>query len=84
MQFVADRTSVPVPRVRSAFVHRGATYIVMTKIDGQMAWRRWGQRSEASRERILGQLRGMVSELRALRPPPDSVGVANVERRVHL
>lgn len=42
-----------------------------------MAWHHWGQRSEASRERILGQLRGMVAELRALRPPtPGSLGVA--------
>ncbi|OHE90491.1 hypothetical protein CORC01_14219 [Colletotrichum orchidophilum] len=60
VQFVAQCTSIPVPKVYSAFVHQGTTYIVMRKINGQMVWLRWKERPEASKRRILDQLHGMV------------------------
>ena len=78
IQFVARHTSIPVPKIYSAFVSQDITYIVMTKIEGQMAWLDWPKRSEASRDRVLNQLCGMVSQLRSI-PPPDGTGVCNVD-----
>ncbi|KEY72893.1 hypothetical protein S7711_06724 [Stachybotrys chartarum IBT 7711] len=78
MQFVAQHTSIPVPQVYSAFVHRGSTYIVMRKVDGEMAWMGWKERPEASQRRILNQLRSMVSQLRAI-APAEGTGIANID-----
>ncbi|TDZ31051.1 hypothetical protein C8035_v001892 [Colletotrichum spinosum] len=78
MQLVAQRTSIPVPRVYYALVHRGATYIVMSRICGQMAWLRWKERSEASRRQILDQLSAVISQLRSI-PRPEGIGVAKVD-----
>ncbi|KAK1656970.1 kinase-like domain-containing protein [Colletotrichum godetiae] len=78
MQFVAQHTSIPVPKVYCAFVHQGSTYIVMCKINGQMAWLRWKERSQSSQRRILEQLRGMVAQLRAI-APTEGVGIANID-----
>ncbi|RSL83534.1 hypothetical protein CEP52_016694 [Fusarium oligoseptatum] len=78
MQFVASQTSIPVPKVYYAFVHKGTSYIVMRHIKGQMAGYDWSTRSEESRTRILEQLRGMVTELRSITPPEGAqVGSIN-------
>ncbi|KAL0929466.1 uncharacterized protein CTRU02_215632 [Colletotrichum truncatum] len=78
MLFVAEHTSVPVPKLYCAFIHQGSTYIVMSRIRGQMAWLRWKDRSEASRRQVLRQLREMVIQIRTIAPPADT-GVANVD-----
>ncbi|KAF5020381.1 hypothetical protein F66182_7589 [Fusarium sp. NRRL 66182] len=78
MQLVAQHTSVPVPKVYCAFIHKGETYIVMNQIKGQMAWHGWKRRTEESKARILDQLRRMVIELRSV-PPPEGVSVGNVD-----
>ncbi|KAJ5609518.1 hypothetical protein N7528_010085 [Penicillium herquei] len=36
MRFISERTSIPVPRVISAFTHGGETYILMERIKGDM------------------------------------------------
>ncbi|KAI1881731.1 hypothetical protein JX265_000557 [Neoarthrinium moseri] len=77
MQFVSSHTSIPVPKIHCAFEHAGRTYIVMEKIAGQYLGLGWVQRPEASKARILEQLRSMIAQLRAI-PPPQDVGVANV------
>lgn len=77
MQFVAQHTSIPVPKVYCAFVHNGSTYIVMSKMDGEIAASGWLSRTEESKRRILDQLRSMVSELRTIQPL-EEMGVANV------
>jgi hypothetical protein len=67
MQFVARHTSVPVPRVHCAFVHKGATYIVMSRVaPARMVCQGWHSRSPESKARILEQLRRMVDELRSV------------------
>ncbi|KAF2750087.1 kinase-like protein [Sporormia fimetaria CBS 119925] len=78
MQFVAKHTSIPVPRVYCAFEHRGRTYIVMERIHGTDVAKGWKSRSEASKAKVLGQLKRMIEELRRI-PPPDGVGVESVE-----
>ncbi|GJN80071.1 hypothetical protein PLIIFM63780_003595 [Purpureocillium lilacinum] len=79
MQFVAQHTSIPVPKVHCAFVQNGKTYIVMDRIEGQMVGRGWQSRSDESKKRILDQLRGMVNELRSIRRVPESTVVSGVD-----
>ncbi|CRK31426.1 hypothetical protein BN1708_005429 [Verticillium longisporum] len=78
MQFVASHTSIPVPKVYYAFVHRGTSYIVMRHIKGQMAAQGWSSRPDESKTRILRQLCGMVSELRSV-PSPEGTKVSSVD-----
>lgn len=77
MQFVSASTTIPVPKVYGAFQHKKRVYIVMQRLNGQNLSVGWSQRSEASKARILGQLRMMIRQLRGI-PPPGHVGVANV------
>lgn len=77
MQFVAQHTSIPVPKVHYAFVHNGSTYIVMSKIEGTTLWQGWTTRSGESKRRILDQVKPMLAELRAL-TASEGTGVANV------
>ncbi|KAF4955404.1 hypothetical protein FGADI_4584 [Fusarium gaditjirri] len=78
MRFVAQNTSIPVPRVYCSFKHKGRVYILMERVQGQDLSQNWSQRSEESKARILAQLKAMVAELRSI-PPPGDVGVANVD-----
>ncbi|KXJ84945.1 kinase-like domain-containing protein [Microdochium bolleyi] len=75
MRFVARHTSIPIPKVYCAFVHKGNTYLVMSKLGGRMAWSGWQTRTEQSKSMILEQLRRMLVELRSVAPPAGtSVG----------
>lgn len=78
MQFVANHTPIPVPKVHYAFIHKGTSYIVMQHIKGQTAANGWTSRSDESKERILEQLRGMITELRSV-TPPEGTKVSSVE-----
>ncbi|KAJ0163445.1 hypothetical protein CTA2_2990 [Colletotrichum tanaceti] len=78
IRFVARHTSIPVPKVYCAFVHKGATYLVMSKMRGRVAWYGWQTRTEESKSIILDQLRQMVSELRSV-PPPEGTCVGDVD-----
>ena len=69
MQFVTDKTSIPVPKVHCSFVHRNCAYIVMERIQGEDIPKAWAKLSEDSRRKILLQLKRMMQELRALKPP---------------
>lgn len=78
IQFVASHTSIPVPKVYYAFTHRGASFIVMSHIKGQMAGYQWPARTEESKARILEQLRAMIMELRSV-PLPEGTRVASID-----
>ncbi|RAK96310.1 kinase-like protein [Aspergillus ibericus CBS 121593] len=77
MRFIAQNTSIPVPKVHCAFTHRGCSYIVMERIQGDMIGVGWVYRSEESKTKLLTQLKKMVQEIRELRPP-EGVGVSSV------
>ncbi|CAI0646180.1 unnamed protein product [Colletotrichum noveboracense] len=79
LKFIHRQTSIPVPRVSCTFIHRGKTYIVMTRIDGNMACMGWVQRSEASKKQILDQLKDIVCQLRGIPSPSGGAGVSNVD-----
>ena len=73
MKVVAERTTVPVPKVYCAFERKGSTYILMERIDGKMIADRWIRRSEQSQAALLAQLRGYIAQLRALASPRSGV-----------
>jgi serine/threonine protein kinase len=72
MRFVADNTSIPVPKVWCSFEHKGRAYIVMERIDGHYITKDWNTRSQESKDKLLAQLKTMIQELRSLQPPPGS------------
>ena len=77
MHFIAQHTSIPVPKVHCAFTHRDNTYIVMEHIDGKMIAQGWVFRSDESKTKIHSQLKEFSHEMRRI--PPPGPGVANVD-----
>ncbi|KAG5934336.1 hypothetical protein E4U60_003937 [Claviceps pazoutovae] len=53
MVYVSRWTSIPVPRVYSAFEYKQRVYIVMERIHGQPLSVDWVQRSSTSKAKIL-------------------------------
>ena len=78
MQFIAQHTSIPVPKIYCAFTRKGWTYIAMENINGEMLGRGWGERSSESKVKLLAQLRGMVDEMRNILCPQGQ-GVSNID-----
>ncbi|KAG6036647.1 hypothetical protein E4U41_005571 [Claviceps citrina] len=64
--FIANHTSIPVPRVYCSFVRKGKTYTVMERIRGKTIAAAIPDLSDSEFEDVLMQLRTMVQELRAL------------------
>ncbi len=77
MQFILQNTSIPVPKVYSAFEHKGRTFILMERIEGEPLWQGWVQRPAASKARILSQLKAITEQLRDI-SPRDGLAVADV------
>ncbi|KAJ5972384.1 uncharacterized protein N7479_002302 [Penicillium vulpinum] len=78
MRFIAQHTSIPVPKVLCAFTHSGRTYIVMERIKGDIIGSGWVERSENSKAKLLSQLTERVCEMRKLQPP-EGTRVASVD-----
>ncbi|KAK3306716.1 uncharacterized protein B0T15DRAFT_150781 [Chaetomium strumarium] len=74
LRFVAEKTSIPVPRVHCAFAHDNRGIIVMERVPGVTLARAWKSLSAADRDAIFEQLRSMINELRSL-PPGPGVGI---------
>lgn len=72
MQFVAEHTSIPVPKVHCSFVHNDRVFIVMERICGEDIPLAWKGRPESSRRKVYAELKAMLRELRALKPSPDT------------
>ncbi|KAG5965477.1 hypothetical protein E4U57_004060 [Claviceps arundinis] len=77
MVFVSRSTSIPVPRVCSAFEYKQRVYIVMERIHGQSLSAGQVQRSSTSKAKILEQLRLVADEMRKIEVPED-VGVSEI------
>ncbi|KAF7760078.1 hypothetical protein Agabi119p4_10754 [Agaricus bisporus var. burnettii] len=77
LQFIAQHTSIPVPKVHCAFIHNNCTYILMDRIDGKMLLLDRRSRSAESKGKILQQLKGFITELRSL--PPPGPGISNMD-----
>ncbi|KAF4999064.1 hypothetical protein FDECE_11623 [Fusarium decemcellulare] len=70
MKFVAEKTTIPLPKVWCSFVRNGRTYIVMERIQGDPIAKGWDKRSQESKDKLFAQLKLMIQELRSLQPPP--------------
>lgn len=78
MRFVSRLTSIPVPKIICAFEHRGQTYLLMQRINGEMLATGWVNRSAASQATVLAELKELVREMREI-PSSHCEGVANVD-----
>jgi serine/threonine protein kinase len=72
MKFVAEHTSIPVPKVYSSFVYKDRAFILMERIRGDALPNAWGRLPGPARQKVYSQLKGMIQELRALEPPPGT------------
>jgi len=68
-KFVAENTSIPVPKIYCSFVYKNRAYIVMERIQGDELPTAWKKLSEGSRQKVFDQLKRMLRDLRALEPP---------------
>ncbi|KAJ3542100.1 hypothetical protein NM208_g4033 [Fusarium decemcellulare] len=72
MKFVADNTSIPVPKVWCSFMSNGRTYIVMERIQGDPIAKGWDERSQESKDKLFAQLKLNIQDLRSLQPPASA------------
>lgn len=72
MKYVAEHTSIPVPKVYCSFLHKKKAYIVMERITGEDLATVWKHLSKQSLQKIFAQLKDMIQELRNLEPPPGT------------
>ncbi|TVY22805.1 hypothetical protein LHYA1_G008399 [Lachnellula hyalina] len=72
MKYVAQHTSIPVPKVYCSFLHKNRAYLVMERIQGETLAAAWRKLSKESLQKIFSQLKHMIQELRALKPPPNT------------
>ncbi|KAF7556439.1 hypothetical protein G7Z17_g1423 [Cylindrodendrum hubeiense] len=68
IKYVADNTSIPVPKIYCSFVWRNRAYIVMEKVQGEAITRAWPRLSEDNRQTIFAHLKLLIQELRTLKP----------------
>ncbi|KAF1973272.1 kinase-like protein [Bimuria novae-zelandiae CBS 107.79] len=72
MCYIAQQTSIPVPKIYCSFLYKNRAHIVMERIKGEPLASAWKNLSQDSREKIIAQLKVMIQELRALQPPPST------------
>lgn len=60
MKYIAENTSLPVPKVYRSFLHKGRAYIVMERIQGVGFPTASKELSEESPENIFTQLKDML------------------------
>jgi thiamine kinase-like enzyme len=73
MLYVAENTSIPVPKVFCSFLHKGRGLHRMERIQGEVITAAWKNLSKKSREKIFRQLKQSIDELRALKPTDGTI-----------
>lgn len=76
MQYVAEKTSIPVPKVYATHTHDGVLYIEMEYVKGTnmaVAWMTEGFLSAEQKKAIFGDIKHYVAELRDLVPPAQDL-----------
>ncbi|TVY15577.1 hypothetical protein LARI1_G007835 [Lachnellula arida] len=80
LRFVAENTTIPVPKVHCAFEHKHVKYIVMDRIDGEEIGNGWSERPEAERASLLRQLKGYFDQLRNIpHPRPGIIAAVDMQ-----
>jgi aminoglycoside phosphotransferase len=78
LRLVAEKTSVPVPKVHCAFRKGKLTYIVMEKIEGEEIGKDWATRPANERESLLRELKEYFEQLRNIQhPQPGTITAAD-------
>jgi serine/threonine protein kinase len=72
IKYLAEKTTIPVPKVYCSFLHRNRAYIVMERIQGEELPKAWKSMSEESLKGVFSHLRKIIQELRALTPLPGT------------
>lgn len=72
INYVAKHTSIPVPKIYCSFLHKNRAYIIMERIQGDNLAAVWPNLSKESLQNIFSQLKNIIQELRALKPPPNT------------
>ncbi|KAI9777782.1 MAG: hypothetical protein M1839_008577 [Geoglossum umbratile] len=69
-QFVSKNTTIPVPRIITAFESpSGCRYILMTRLKGFNLSQVYHTMSESTQQKVLLQLRTYMNQLRSIEPP---------------
>jgi aminoglycoside phosphotransferase len=71
MRYVAQNTSIPIPRVQAAWCSEECTFIVMDYVRGYELEYAWHDMSPKTKRRVIDQLKDYMRQLRALRPPVE-------------
>lgn len=78
MHFVSSHTLIPVPKIYSAFIHKGHSYLVMERAKGRRLYMVWHKMTRAQQDSAIEHLRGYLDQIRRLTPPrPGQVGSLN-------
>jgi aminoglycoside phosphotransferase len=73
MRYLAENTSIPVPKIYCSFLHKNQAYIVMERIQGKELPKTWKSLSAANAlDDVFEQLKNIFQELRSLKPPPGT------------
>jgi tRNA A-37 threonylcarbamoyl transferase component Bud32 len=79
LKYVAQYTSIPVPKVHRTYHVDGRLYIEMEYLEGETLQDAWlGHLSSAEKKAVVGELAGYIRQLRLLEPPQRGV-VASAE-----
>ncbi|RAH65217.1 aminoglycoside phosphotransferase family protein [Aspergillus aculeatinus CBS 121060] len=66
MHLVSNRTSIPIPRLLSAYILDGVGHIVMSYEEGEPLDTYWDRASEPQQENVLHQLQDYVTQMRSI------------------
>jgi hypothetical protein len=75
LKYVAEYTSIPVPKVHTTYAHFGKIYIEMDYIEGIDLEAAWvgGLLSQDQKKTIVQELAGFIEQLRTLKPPKEGI-----------
>ncbi|KAF8885584.1 kinase-like domain-containing protein [Gymnopilus junonius] len=79
MRFLSSHTSIPIPRVWITFGWGGYHYIFMERLQGAVLEDVWDRLSEDLRGAVANQIKGYVTQLRALPPPPGLKSICSIQ-----
>jgi aminoglycoside phosphotransferase len=66
LHLIAKKTTIAAPRLLSAYILDGTTYIVMSYEDGESLSSYWDRASEEAQQNVVTQLKGYVKQLREI------------------
>uniref|UniRef100_A0A8H7XQ23 Aminoglycoside phosphotransferase domain-containing protein n=1 Tax=Psilocybe cubensis TaxID=181762 RepID=A0A8H7XQ23_PSICU len=74
MEFIAQNTTIPVPRVLDVYTVNGIVHIVQERIPGRVLQIDWDHLSTEEKQSCMLQIKDFFTQLRSLKPPhPEHV-----------